>query len=322
AADNNALLTKDQILAHAQRMLAMRDKAAPQVSAFHRYWTRMDDSSTGWFNIDHDTAKFPLYSPAAKPSFAAELDSFFAEIVFTNGSYKDLLLSSVAFVNKDNAAIYGLSNSGTALTKVQLDPVQRPGFLTRAGFLSSFAHYATTAPVLRGAYITRYLIGVDPGPPLPDSQIPPPPDNYPTNRTFTEAVTQQQASACAACHTNLINPPGFVLENYDAIGKWQTVDPLGGTIDPVADVSFGDGRVREIHNAQELMQEIARAPKGLAIYAQSMVAYGYGREPNTNDRCVADQLGAKLSNDGYTILSLLADLTQADSFRLRVRAVP
>jgi len=113
-----------------------------------------------------------------------------------------------------------------------------------------------------------------------------------------------------------------VLENYDAIGKWQTVDPLGGTIDPVADVSFGDGRVREIHNAQELMQEIARAPKGLAIYAQSMVAYGYGREPNTNDRCVADQLGAKLSNDGYTILSLLADLTQADSFRLRVRAVP
>ena len=60
-----------------------------------------------------------------------------------------------------------MTNTGTTLTKVNLDPVQRPGFMTRAGFLSSYAHYDTTAPILRGAFITIFMIGVDPGPPAP-----------------------------------------------------------------------------------------------------------------------------------------------------------
>ena len=94
-------------------------------------------------------------------------------------------------MNKDNAAIYGLSNSGTALTKVALDPVQRPGFLTRAGFLSSYAHYDSTAPILRGAFITKYITGVDPGPPPPGtSMIQPPPGSYLTNRERTEALVE------------------------------------------------------------------------------------------------------------------------------------
>jgi len=320
AADANQLQTKDQILTQAQRMLAMRDKAAPQVTAFHRYWARMDDASSHWWRTDHDVAKYPLYSPAARTTLAAELDSFFAEIAYTNGSYKDLLLSGVGFVNKDNAPIYGLTGAGTTLAKVQLDSMQRPGFLTRAGFLSSYSHYDSTAPILRGAFITRYLLGIDPGPPIPSAAlVPPPPGNYTTNRQRTEALTSQQAS-CAACHTGILNPPGFVLENYDAIGKWQTVDPLGGPIDATAMVNFGDGNIKRITNAQELMQEIARTPRSQLQYAQSLVAYGYGRQPNAQDRCVAEQLAGKLASDGYPILTLLSDLTQADSFRQRVRA--
>jgi len=320
AADNNQLQTKEQILSQAQRMIAIRDKAAPQVSAFHRHWAQMDSGGSHWFNGDHDTTKFPLYAPAAKTTYAAELDSFFAEVAFTNGSYKDLLLSNVGFVNKDNAATYGLSNSGTALTKVQLDPVQRPGFLTRAGFLSSYSHYDMTAPILRGAFISLYMIGLDPGPPPPGAfMITPPAGQYLTNRERTEALVNQSAS-CMGCHTTLIDPPGFVLENYDAIGAWQTIDKLGaGPINPVADVNFGDGKVKTIHNAQELMQELAQTPKGRQMYAQSLVSYGYGRDPNAQDQCVADQIGSKLG-DGYAILNAFTDLTQADSFRLRVRA--
>jgi hypothetical protein len=225
-------------------------------------------------------------------------------------------------VNKDNAGIYGLTNTGTALTKVQLDPVQRPGFLTRAGFLSSYSHYAQTAPMLRGAFITVNMIGFDPGPPLPnDTMILPPPGDYRTQREMTEALTAQSAS-CQACHQQVINPSGFVLETYDAIGKWQTTDVLGGPINPVADVAFGDGKIKTIKNAQELMQEIARTPKAQAIYAQSMVSSGYGRDPNSNDQCVVDQISAKLAGDGYPIINVFTDLTQADSFRLRVRAQP
>jgi hypothetical protein len=324
-ADNNRLQTKDQILAQAQRMIAVRDKTAPLVSSFHRHWVQMDNATQHWWKIDHDTSKFPLYNTAtAKTSFASELDSFFAEVAYTNGGFKDLFLSNVGFVNQDNAAIYGLDPSqyGTALTKVQLDPTQRPGFMTRAGFLSSYSHYSETAPILRGAFITVYMIGVDPGPPLPGvTMLQPPAGNYTTNRQKTDALVNMSAT-CMGCHSNIINPPGYVLESFDAIGKWQTVDQLSGPIDATATVNFGDGNVQKITSVQQLMQQVGQIGKAQKSYAQYWVAYAYGRDPNPNDQCVADDIGTKLAGDSYSILNVLADLSQADSFRLRVRATP
>ena len=148
-----------------------------------------------------------------------------------------------------------------------------------------------------------------------------PAGNYQTNREKTDALVNQSAS-CKGCHVQVINPAGYVLENYDAIGKWQTVDPLTGPINATADVNFGDGNVKKIANAQELMQELAKSPKGQVSYAKAWVAYGYGRDTNENDQCVVDQISNKLSRDGYPILDVLSDLAQADSFRLRVRATP
>ena len=117
------------------------------------------------------------------------------------------------------------------------------------------------------------------------------------------------------CHTDIINPPGYVMENYDAIGAWQTVDKLGnGAIDPVATVNFGDGNTKQIHNAQELMTELASIKKGQAMYAQNWVSFAYARDPNPNDQCVANTIATNLGANG-PILNVLADLTQADSFR-------
>jgi len=111
-----------------------------------------------------------------------------------------------------------------------------------------------------------------------------------------------------------------VLENYDSIGAWQTVDKLGnGAIDPVATVNFGDGNTKQIHNAQELMTELASIKKGQAMYSQSWVASAYARAPNVNDQCIVNDIATKLGANG-PILNVLADLTQADSFRSRVRA--
>jgi len=100
------------------------------------------------------------------------------------------------------------------------------------------------------------------------------------------------------------------------------MDPLSAPIDATATVNFGDGKVKPIANAQQLMQELAATPKGQQSYAQQWVAFGYGRASNSNDQCVADQISAKLAATDYTILNVLADLTQTDSFRLRVRATP
>ena len=84
AADGNQLQTKAQILTQAQRMIAVRDKTTPIVQLFHRQWVQMNNASAHWWNGDNDMTKFPLYNATtSKTSYAAEIDSFFAEVVFT-----------------------------------------------------------------------------------------------------------------------------------------------------------------------------------------------------------------------------------------------
>jgi hypothetical protein len=323
AADGNQLQTKAQLLAQAQRMIGVREKTGPLVASFHRDWVQMNNGNAHWWKVDHDTKTYPLYSADAKPSWQAELDAFFQDVTFANGSFKDLLLSNVAFVNKSNAAIYGLDPAkfGSELMRVELDAAQRPGFMTRAGFLSSYAGYNATSPILRGAFISVYMLGVNPGPPIPGATMMTVAGDFKTQRAYVEALTKQDQ--CKGCHA-IVNPPGFALENYDGIGKWQTMDPRGGAIDAsitTATVNFGSGS-KEISSPLELMKEIAGTPKAKQLYAQAWVSYAFGRDPNANDQCVVDELNTKLSQNGYSVLNLLTDLTQADSFRARMRATP
>jgi hypothetical protein len=234
-----------------------------------------------------------------------------------------LLLSPTAFVNKYNAAIYGLDPTkyGDDLVKVQLEAAQRPGFLTRVGFLSSYSGYNATSPILRGAFLASYVLGVNPGPPLPGATSMTVNGDFKTQRAYVEALTKP--AQCQGCHY-LINPLGFSLEHYDGVGKWQTMDPRGGAIDASVTnglVNFGD-RSEQVSSPLELMQKVADTPKAKRLYAQAWVSYAFGRDPNANDECVVDQLDMKLAQNGYSILQLLADLTQADALRQRVRQTP
>lgn len=324
AADNNQLQTKAQILAQAQRMVGVASKTAAQLSAFHDHWVQMDNSGQHWWNIDHDTSLFPKYSTADKPTYQAEMDDFFATVAQT-GEYKDLFLSNIGFVTKTTAPIYGLDGSkyGTTPTQVNLDATQRPGFMTRIGFLSSYSHYSDTAPILRGAFTVIYMMGVAVPPPPPGAAMKQaPPGNYTTNREKVTALVSQGAD-CMGCHTNVINPPGFVLENFDSIGQWQTTDQLGGPIDATATIDFGNGNgPQNITNVTDMMKGIASNPDGQKTYAQYWTAFAYGRDPNPQDQCEADTIAKNIAAGGYPIMNILSDLTQADQFSVRVRATP
>lgn len=319
AADNGELQTREQILAQAQRMVQDRTRTAPLVAAGHRAYLGMDGTVPHWWNRAHDTEKFPDYSDDAVPAMQAELDAFFEEVAFGGGSFQDLFLSNVGFVNNVTAPLYDLDPSayGPELTRVEFEPPeQRPGFLTRVGFLSSFSRYDTTSPILRGAFVTVRLVGVDPGPPVAGVEnTPRPAGMFSTEREVVDELTAPDS--CANCHQNIVNPPGYVLEWYDSVGSWQTVDPLGGPIDGTADVIFGSDAPVSISSPLEMMTEIARGDLARRMYAERLVAFSLGRSPNSNDACLVDELGAKLAVDGYTVLDLLADITQVDSFRLR-----
>jgi hypothetical protein len=322
AADAGELTTLEQIRAQAERMLA-DPRAREQVDAFHQDYLMMRGGAHWqWQNVQKDTSLYPLFTTGVASVLKQETLRFFDAVVFDEGgSFQDLFSSELGFVNADTAALYGLDPAqfGAELEPVTLDPDQRPGFLTRVGFLSAFSHYDSTAPILRGIFVTSRVLGIDVGPPDPSVELPPPSQEFLTNRQRTEALTS--LPACATCHSTYINPPGFVLEAYDTTGRWQTIDPLGGPIDTIADV-YIDGASVTVQSPVDLMRRLAASEDAQRAYVRRWLAHAYERPVHALDSCIEQELALELRDPAYSILSLLSDLTQTDPFRSRAPESP
>jgi hypothetical protein len=321
-AASGALSTQAGILAEAQRLLA-DPKARAKVGDFHAHYSLMGPA-TRWSEVAHDPTLFPAFKDAMVPELTDEAQRFFDYITFDqNGTFQDLITKPVAFVNKDLAPIYGLDPSqfGTDLTPVSLDPAQRAGVFTHAGFLSAFSSYDRTSPILRGAFLEKQVLCRPIGSPPPGASTTPlDPTTGTTNRQRVAAQTS--GAACASCHSDIVNPAGFALESYDGIGAWQTKEQgSGAAIDSTADVLVGAASVH-VGGPVDLMKAIAASPEGQSCYAQRWVTYAYERDLTTQDVCTVQALSTKLAQGNYTIRSLIADLTQSDSFRYRATETP
>jgi hypothetical protein len=318
AADAGEITSLEQIRAQAERMLT-EPRAREQVDAFHQDYLMMRGGAY-WDDVQKDTSLYPLFTAGVASVLKQETLRFFDAVVFDEGgSFQDLFSSEIGFVNADTALLYGLDPAqfGAELEPVTLDPDQRPGFLTRVGFLSAFSHYESTAPILRGVFVTSRVLGIDLGAD-PSAGLPPPADDFLTNRQQTEAVTSPPA--CAGCHT-YINPPGFVLEAYDTTGRWQTLDPMGGPIDTTADVHI-DGASVTVESPADLMSRLAASEDAQLAYVRRWIGHAYERPVHALDSCIEQELALELRDPEYSILSLLSDLTQSDSFRVRALETP
>ena len=154
-----------QIRAQAQRMINdASGKARDVVMAFHRAYLRAG-AGTAWTTATRDATRFPAFSPAVVTAMNAETDRLVDTVAFGDkGSFQDLLLTRRAFVNRDTAPLYGLDLTtfgAIGLTEATLDAKQRPGILTRVGFLIAYGHQDSTAPILRGAFIANAILGQD-----------------------------------------------------------------------------------------------------------------------------------------------------------------
>lgn len=318
AADSGQLATPEQVVAQADRMLK-DPKARDMIASFHRNYLLMG-TNTRWDTANRDTTLFPAFNKGLLPVFMAETEMFFDEIVYAqSGAFQSLLTSPVAFVNASTAPLYGLNAAdfGAELKKVELDPAQRPGFLTRLGFLNAYSSYTRTSPILRGAFITKQVIGLEIGAPPPGAEMTELPSGaeYDTNRKAVDAQTA--GGVCAGCHHNFINPPGFVMEAYDAAGAWQTKERVSGApIDTVVDAVI-DGQTVHITNPAELMARIAASPSAQKGYASKWVAFAFNRASDPADACTVEQLTYKMNSQTYPVLNLIKDLTLAPSFRVR-----
>ena len=322
AAGNGGLNTSAGILTQATRML-QDPRARAMVSTFHQQYAHMGEG-TRWVDITRD-ASFSQFSAGLVPTLSAETSKLFDYITFDKGSgtFRDLLTTPVGFVNNQLAPIYGVTGTFTsALTQTNLDPVQRPGVFTRAGFLTAYSLYDRSSPILRGAFIQKEVLCT--AIPMPDNSFlsTPLPTTGATNR---ERVDAQTADAmCTACHHTLINPTGFTMENYNAIGAWQTTEKgTNAPINTAAEVQIGGSKVA-VTNAADLMEKIASSPDAQRCYAQKWVQYAYERVPTDQDACTVNDIATKMGTPSstYSIVNLIADLTQSQTFRYRAKELP
>ena len=321
AAASGMLVTDKGILEHARRMLT-DPRARATVRAFHETYLHMGDG-TRWTNMQRDPALYPAFKPALIPLLSEETTRFVDYVVNDRrGTLSDLLTTPVAFVNAALAPLYGLNAAsfGQQLTKVDLDPATRAGLLTRAGFLTAYALYNRPSPILRGAFIQKEVLCTPIGSPPPNAESTPlPTAGLATNRERTDAQTS--APACAGCHHTFINPTGFAMEAYDAIGAIQTAErDTRAPINSASNVQIGS-MTMPVTGPVSLMKAIAAAPETRQCYAKKWLEFAFAQPVTPQQSCTVSTLAERLGQSGYAIVDLMADLTQLQSFRYRALEV-
>jgi hypothetical protein len=308
AAAAGKLATSEGVLTEAKRLLD-DDRARLMVASFHHQLFQYDH----YDDLNKDPALFPDFTPALGADMKREAEMFVEEVVFKqDGGIRELLTEPTTFVNKELATIYGLQgNFGSDFVKVDLDPKERSGFLTRVGFLASNATKREQHSIKRGVFINRRVICAK----LPDppNNVPPlpPASNYKTNRERVEKHTG--AGTCGAtCHGTLINPAGFAFEHYDALGQYQ--DTENGNPVSSADTYPLDGKDVSYSDAVQFDEVIAESEQVHACYAKHWLQYAYGRADQVADEAAIADL-ARESRKGARALILA--LTQTQAFRSR-----
>src|SRR5213079_29337 len=238
--------TREQVVQQADRMLG-DPRARAKVQYFLRHWLQMDRVE----NLSKDDKLYPGFTPEIIADLRTSLDVFLEDAVW-NGNYRQLLLADYLYVNEHLAKFYGIeTNAADDFFKVTLDPTQRSGVVTHPYLLAAFSYQKSTSPIHRGVFLTRNIVG---------RALKPPPmamtfkdADFAPNLTMREKVAQlTRSQACQACHS-VINPLGFSLESYDAVGRFRTQDN-DRPIDPVSDYLTDEGQTVRLAGARDVAQ--------------------------------------------------------------------
>jgi len=271
--------------------------------------------------ITREASAFPDFKANTPAAMKQEVLQFLTWQFTQNRGIKDFYTTPVGFVNSLLAPLYGLTGSYSTdpvmLTKVDLDPTQRSGLLTQAGFLSSYLSVGNEPDIIhRGVFIAERLLCKMLPPPDPKAagtMISDTPGM--TNRERVE-MTTGKGTCGEICHGALFNPLGFAFENYDAIGKFRTTDQ--GKPVNAADSYRLDGQLKTFTNGVELSRLLADAKETHACYLQNMMGYLHGRVLAVDERPTVDYY-ARLSRAGMASLrDLELAIVTSDAFLNRL----
>jgi hypothetical protein len=284
-------------------------RARALASNFAGQWLEIRNLDTA----EPDPKKFPDWNAELRDAMKAETMLFFDYVLKEDRSIADFLNSDYTFLNERLAKFYGIGGvTGPEFRRVTLATEQRGGILSHASVLTVSSYPNRTSPVIRGRYVLGNILGAAPPPPPPD--VP----NLDEAAVGTAGSMRQQLekhrtdAVCASCHSRM-DPLGFGLENYDAIGRWRTKDgnfPVdsSGTL-PDGRTFSGPAQMRAILGAQ--LPQFSRA------MIEKMMTYALGRGLRSYDRVTVDAINNKVAAGEYRFQTLIREIAESLPFQSR-----
>ena len=309
AAERGTLHEPATLNRHVRRMLADP-----------RAHTLVDNFSMQWLGLRSlrqpvlDEEILPEYDGNLREAFLTETRLVIADQIARDQSVRDLLTVPYTFVNERLARHYGIPGVyGTHFRRVAVD-ARRAGLLGHGSVLTATSYPTRTSPVLRGRWLLDTVLGSPPPP--PPATIPPLPDRDEQNRVLTmrQRTERHRANpACAGCHARM-DPLGFALENFDAIGRWRTIDETGTAVDnagafPDGTAFAGVGGVRSLVDRGS--DDFART------LAAKLLTYALGRSVETTDMPAIRAIVRDVAVANYRWSALILGVVRSVPFQMR-----
>ena len=283
AAAKGQLVTREQVVSHAERMV--NDP---------RTRSKLRDFLMQWLKVEHvpdlakDSEKFPEFSPGIANDLRTSLELSVDELANSETTdFRQLLLADSVYLNGRLAKFYGTDLPEEAeFQKITLDSGERAGVLSHPYLMTGFAYSATSSPIHRGVFIARSVLGRSLKPP-PEAVVPFAPDLHADLTTRERVALQTKAETCMACH-RLINPLGFTLEHFDAVGRYRK-DEQGKAVDTSGSYRTRTGELATFAGVRDLARYLAASEETHAAFVQQLFhnivkqpVRAYGTETQTN----------------------------------------
>ncbi|HWE53727.1 MAG TPA: DUF1592 domain-containing protein [Bryobacteraceae bacterium] len=317
AAEHGQLRNPAVMQAQVRRMLADK-RARSLVTNFASEWLSLRVIE----GVKPDPIVFPEFDDGLRAAFEKETEMLLDSVLLNDHSVLELLNANYTFVNERLARHYGIPNVyGDQFRRVTVTDGVRGGLLGQGSILTATSYPNRTSPVLRGKWILETLLGSPPPPPPPN--VPALPEAQATGKVVSvrERLSEHRKNpACAGCHSRM-DPLGFALENFDATGKWRTIEssgPADMSRNPIdASGEFSDGTKFEgVAGLRKAMQE--HSAEFVYRMTERLLTYGLGRGSDWYDAPAIRAAVNQAKKDDYRFSSLLMGVVESVPFQMRL----